>query len=247
MKQVMTDLKMVILALALSLLSAGQVTASSLNTASDQANFAGWLSEEVKTYLKAELAGSGHTIESIKVSLPSLIRPPEGYDSFKISIPHQGGKSSKVFLLVSFSAEGRVIARVNVISDVKVLREVVVAGKDISRGAVIGAQDVEVVTRSTGPFISGIVSDLSQVIGLQADRNIRSGVALRPSQLSWPKMVRAGDIVSVIAESGPMKITVTGEAKQDGNRGEWIKVINTESKRTINARVTGPGEVMVEF
>ena len=82
---------------------------------------------------------------------------------------------------------------------------------------------------------------------MQADRNIRAGAILRLNQLSWPKMVRAGDVVSVVARSGAMVITVTGEAKQDGNRGEWIKVTNIESKKTISARVTGPGEVKVEF
>ncbi|HEB71386.1 MAG TPA: flagellar basal body P-ring formation protein FlgA, partial [Nitrospirae bacterium] len=82
---------------------------------------------------------------------------------------------------------------------------------------------------------------------MQAVRNIRAGAILRLNQLSWPKMVSAGDVVSIIAKSGHMVITVTGEARQDGDRGEWIKVTNTESKKTFSARVTGPGEVKVEF
>lgn len=247
MRNVKTVIKAAVMALALAPFWVVPSGAAPGINVSDQENFAGWLSEAVKSYIYEELSSPDKTIESIKVNIPSHYRPPENFDSFKIMIPHRGGQSSKVFVLVSFNLNDRAFSRLNVIANVKVSRDVVVARKDIKRGDVILPDDVETVRRSTGPFTRNLMSDLSKVVGLQSDRNIRAGTALRSSHLSWPKMVRSGDIVTVIAKSGPMTITVTGEAAQDGNKGEWIKVTNTESRKIINARVTGPGEVRVEF
>lgn len=247
MKQIIIAIMTAGLALAPGSMSAVETGFSSQKEASDQADFAGWLSELVKSYLTAELERPGQSVESIKISVPASSRPPEDYDSFKITIPHRGGQGAKVFLLVSFSLKERIVAKLNVIAEVKVLRGVVVAKRSISRGAVLGSDDLEVVSKTVGPLEKSTVPEISKVVGMQTDRNIRDGAILRLNQLSWPKMVRAGDVVSVVARSGSMVITVTGEAKQDGNKGEWIKVTNTQSKKTISARVTGPGEVKVEF
>jgi flagella basal body P-ring formation protein FlgA len=237
----------VALALAPGATSAVETQFSRQNGAQEQADFAGWLSELVKSYLTAELESPGQSVESIKVSISASSRAPDIYDSFEITIPHRGGRGAKVFVLVSFSLKERIVSRLNVIAEVKVLRDVVVAKRSISRGAVLSMDDLEMVSQTVGPLEKSTVPDISNVIGMQADRNIRNGAILRLNQLSWPKMVRSGDVVSVIARSGSMVISVTGEAKQDGNRGEWIKVTNIESKKTISARVTGPGEVRVEF
>lgn len=247
MKQIVIAIMTAALALAPGSMSAVEAAFSAQKEASEQADFAGWLSELVKSYLTAELDRPGQTIESIKINVPASIRPPEDYDSFEITIPHRGGQGYKVFLLVSFRSKERTVTRLNVIAEVKVLRDVVVAKRSISRGAVLGGDELEVVSKTVGPLEKLTVSEISRVAGMQATRNIRAGAILRLNQLSWPKMVRAGDVVSVIARSGSMVITVTGEARQDGNKGEWIKVINTESKKTISARVTGPGEVKVKF
>ena len=62
-----------------------------------------------------------------------------------------------------------------------------------------------------------------------------------------PPLVRRGDIVKIVASSGPMIITATGMVKQQGCKGEMVRVVNTDSNRIITARVTGPGAVEVSF
>lgn len=235
------------LALAPGLTPAVEAAFPAQKEAPEQADFAGWLSESVKSYLTGEFDRPGQSVESMKINIPASRRAPEDYDSYDISIPRRSGQGSRVFLLVSFSHKERIVAKLNVIADVKLSRDVVVAKKSISRGKAVNGDDLEVVKKTVGPFEKLVEPDISKVAGMQAVRNIRAGAILRLNQLSWPKMVSAGDVVSIIAKSGHMVITVTGEARQDGDRGEWIKVTNTESKKTFSARVTGPGEVKVEF
>lgn len=211
------------------------------------ANFAAWLTSSVKEYVISELSGPGVEIESVDVSPPSTFTPPDSFDAIDIAMPGQNRRGSSLFLLVTFRDGGKAVSRVNVIATVKILRTVVVARKDIRKGVVIGPDDVELERKMTGPSARHLISDISEALGREADRNIRAGMELRSDQLAFPKMVNMGDMVTVTAESGRMRITTLGKAKQDGDMGDWIKVQNIESNKTITARVAGPGEVTVEF
>lgn len=211
------------------------------------ANFAAWLASSVKEYVISELSEPGVDIESVDVSAPATFTPPDSFDSIDIAMPGQNRRGSSLFLLVTFRGGGKAVSRVNVIASVKIMRTVVVARKDIRKGVIIGPDDVELERKLTGPSADHLVSGISGALGREADRNIRAGMELRSDQLSWPKMVNMGDMVTVTAESGRMRITTLGKAKQDGDMGEWIKVQNIESNKTITARVAGPGEVTVEF
>jgi flagella basal body P-ring formation protein FlgA len=65
--------------------------------------------------------------------------------------------------------------------------------------------------------------------------------------ISSPPLVKRGDIVKIVANAGTMTITATGMVKQQGCKGEMVRVVNTDSNRIITARVTGPGAVEVDF
>jgi flagella basal body P-ring formation protein FlgA len=52
--------------------------------------------------------------------------------------------------------------------------------------------------------------------------------------------------VMMVVRMGGLSVTATGEAQQEGRMGQMIMVQNVESKKTVNARVTGPGTVEVE-
>jgi hypothetical protein len=62
-----------------------------------------------------------------------------------------------------------------------------------------------------------------------------------------PVVVKAGQRVTMTAQSGVMKVQASGEAMQDGRVGQPIKVINVESKKTITGTVSGPGAVDIEL
>jgi flagella basal body P-ring formation protein FlgA len=65
--------------------------------------------------------------------------------------------------------------------------------------------------------------------------------------ISLPPLVKRGDIVKIVANTGIMTITATGMVKQKGRKGEMVRVMNTDSNRIVTARVTGPGAVEVDF
>jgi flagellar basal body P-ring formation protein FlgA len=62
-----------------------------------------------------------------------------------------------------------------------------------------------------------------------------------------PPMVKRNDRVSIVAESGSLRITAMGEVRESASRGERVKVVNLGSNKEIFARVVDPKTVQVEF
>ncbi|WP_044559263.1 flagellar basal body P-ring formation chaperone FlgA, partial [Azospirillum sp. B4] len=59
-------------------------------------------------------------------------------------------------------------------------------------------------------------------------------------------VVSRGALVTMMLRSGNMTLTVQGRAQTEGGINEIIRVTNTASNRTIDARVAGPDLVMVQ-
>jgi len=54
-------------------------------------------------------------------------------------------------------------------------------------------------------------------------------------------------MVLIIAESEGLKVTALGKAKEKGRRGEMIRVLNIDSRKSIYARVLDSSRVKVDF
>ena len=78
-------------------------------------------------------------------------------------------------------------------------------------------------------------------------RNILPGRAILRSGLAKAADVKAGDVVTIVAESDSVKLTTRGIAKKDGAIGEVIQVINVRSNKKLYAKVVDSGTVQVAF
>lgn len=122
---------------------------------------------------------------------------------------------------------------------------VVLTQRPIQRGAVISAADIvtERKPKSEARAASELLS--TEVIGKEARRTLREGQPLRGSDLVEPTLVKSGAAVSIILKSGSLTLTATAQALRDGKLGETISVMNVQSKRSLQAVVSGPNEVTV--
>ena len=60
-----------------------------------------------------------------------------------------------------------------------------------------------------------------------------------------PELVQRNETVTIIYEVPGIVLTMRGKALEAGAEGDIINVLNVQSKRTIQATVTGPGRVTV--
>lgn len=127
----------------------------------------------------------------------------------------------------------------------QILTNVLVTTRAISPKDIITATDIEPQPYNKAQLIGGYFQDKSQVVGQEAALPIPAGVVLNEKNLRSPVLVRKGQAIRLMAENGPVTVSVTAIAKSDGRLNDTIKVINPSSQRMLDAVVTGENQAKV--
>ena len=94
---------------------------------------------------------------------------------------------------------------------------------------------------------SNLINRVEEVLGKRTKRAISAHAVLTTDRIELPPLVKRGDVVLIIAESEGLRVTALGEVRKRGCRGENIRVLNLDSKKTIYARVVDTDTVEVDF
>jgi flagella basal body P-ring formation protein FlgA len=132
-----------------------------------------------------------------------------------------------------------VTARINVFGQVLIARQPLARGTEISDG------DLDLVERNLANLPYGYYSDTQPVEGMLAKRTIAAATVITPQMLQARKLIKRGERVTVIAESGPLSIRATGKALSDGKSGDLIRIQAEGSQRVIDGIVVSQGVVKV--
>jgi len=130
---------------------------------------------------------------------------------------------------------------------IEVLTDVVVSTGSIARDAIVDQSDFTVKKKWLDTATSGVVTDVGEVMGKKATTRINPGTEITKYMLRAVPVVKKGEVVRIVLESGPMMISAIGLCEEDGGRGDLIRVQNTSSKKTVFARVMGASLVKVDF
>ncbi|TYP00186.1 flagella basal body P-ring formation protein FlgA [Geothermobacter ehrlichii] len=145
-----------------------------------------------------------------------------------------------------FRVNGRVERNLTVRGEVVGRARVAVLTRDLPRGTLLGADDVTLAEREINrlhqPFFQ-----MEELPGKKLKRSLRRGDVLTHGVVATPPVVRRGQPVTIVLRSGALSLSAKGIAKRDGKPGETIPVRNIGSQKIILCRVTGPGQVRVEF
>ena len=90
-----------------------------------------------------------------------------------------------------------------------------------------------------------VITDADAVIGLSPRRYAADDVPLKAGDFRPPVVVSKGSLVSMVVQTPYMMLTAQGRAAEDGAMGDVIRVMNTQSKTTVDAVVDGPSRVVV--
>ncbi len=120
---------------------------------------------------------------------------------------------------------------------------IVVPARDIARGETIGESDLAYVFVAPGNVMSGTVTGMESLIGMQTRRVLHAGESVRGDDVRHPILVTKGETVTMSFEAPGITLTATGRAMSEGGVGETVTVLNPGSFRQISAVVTGPGAV----
>jgi flagellar basal body P-ring formation protein FlgA len=121
--------------------------------------------------------------------------------------------------------------------------EAVTVDHPIEHGELLKLSDLTVVRRAKGD--GTLISTPQAAVGLAARRQLLPGQPLHDGDLMKPALVQRNDVVTIFYEVPGISLTLRGQAQDAGGLGDTINVINTQSKRVMQATVTGAGRVAV--
>ncbi len=122
--------------------------------------------------------------------------------------------------------------------------DAIAVDRPLERGEVLRASDLTVVRRPKAEA-STVLTDSNAAVGLAARHALRPGQPLAAADLMKPEIVARNDSVTIVYEAPGLTLTLRGQARDAGALGDTIGVLNTETKRLVQAVVSGPDRVMV--
>jgi flagella basal body P-ring formation protein FlgA len=123
---------------------------------------------------------------------------------------------------------------------------IVVPVRDIARGETVGESDLTYGTIATSSFMSGMVTAMNAIVGMQTRRVLHAGESMRADDVRHPILITKGATVTMVFEAPGVTLTAVGRAMSEGGVGDLVTVMNPASYRQISATVTGPGTVHAE-
>nr|WP_310734218.1 flagellar basal body P-ring formation chaperone FlgA [Shewanella sp. SR44-3] len=127
---------------------------------------------------------------------------------------------------------------------VEILYPVVAADRVLSPGALISSDSLHIAFIDQYSLRGQFFTEINQIVGSRVKRRVSKDAPILSSNLCF---VCKGDPVSIIAKTETIQIKTSGEALNDGNHGDMIRVRNSISSRELEAQVTGIGEVEVKM
>ena len=172
---------------------------------------------------------------------------PEADISFKVTPQPNEDFLGDVSLLITISDNERTLKQTWWRGEVVVPTEIVVAKRFLKRGHILSKNDVATRPGALDDRIGSAAMNIASVIGKKIKKDFRPGQAIKTDYLVESPAVRKGDVVTVVAESKLLRVTIQGLARENGCPGDSIRVMNLASKKEIIGQVEGPSLIKVAY
>lgn len=187
------------------------------------------------------------TIENFS-SRPETLELPSGAVDYRIisqSAARQSGRQTIHAMILVDSLEA---GEVTMNGDILLLGDVICAARPIPRNTILTEEDIEIVRQDISMLGPDFVQTPADAIGKENRTTLRPGAVLYTRTLKAPELVKRGDIVSIVAKSSALRISVPGRVVEStGARGDVVRVKNLMSRREVYATVISSDEVLVDF
>lgn len=202
------------------------------------------IADALRDALRRDGDGRRFTIEFSGRSPEATISPlaPPSIEVQSLAVDPPSGRFSALLVVGGGHASAQ---RLPVAGRAIATREVIVLRRTVQQGEIVRADDLTTVDLREDALRPDTLIDADRLIGLSARRPMRPGEALREADFRAPVLVARNASVTLVLKAGGMTLSALGRAVDEGARGDTIRVVNVQTKRTIEAQVVGPDTVMV--
>jgi len=192
------------------------------------------LVNQAEKYLKASVTGE---VMITAAGQPQDILVPPGDIAFNMVVPQGIRYNVPTNIRVSVQVNGQPVTTVILRFDIKKYQPVAIASQALNAGEPITTDSIIFERRDMGRLPPGYFTELDKILGLSVKRQLAPGVVITKNMLGEPVFIRRGQPVSIIAKAGGIEVIVSGTALQDGSKGEFIRVKNSNSQKVIVGQV----------
>jgi flagellar basal body P-ring formation protein FlgA len=132
-----------------------------------------------------------------------------------------------------------------VVGNLSDVMRVPVLARPILKGDVVNASDVVMERRRRSDMGADVYLDTSKIVGNAARRPLPRGSLLREVDIQRPEIVEKNASVTMTYEQPGLQLAMRGKALAGGAMGDVIQVQNMNSKKTVEATITGPNRLAV--
>lgn len=186
--------------------------------------------------------------DNLTISLlgsPADLVVPAGELNLLVSLPYGVRYNAPTTAIVTVEVDGKVAAVDTLKFDVNLYQQVLVAARPIVKGETLNAGNISYARMDVGRLTTGYYTDLSAVEGLVSRRMLNPGTPLNKYLIEKPVLVKRNSSVMIVARMGGIEVTTYGQALQDGQEGQIIRVQNINSRKLMTAKVVDVGTVEV--
>jgi len=117
--------------------------------------------------------------------------------------------------------------------------------RNIGAGEILQAQDLTYAKVPSFSAPQDMPRDPESLIGKMVRRPLRAGAAAAEHDVEAAQVIKRDDTVQVVYRNDGVSLTLEGKAMASATTGEPVAVLNTVSKKVIQAVAVGPDEAVV--
>lgn len=207
----------------------------------------GELKNKVKEYLMGCISDAQEEIEIEFYRVPEKIILPKGEVELFVGFKKRPTRlTGNIYVPVRIDISGKKYKVVEIGVKIRKFSRVVVVSKDLTRNHILDKSDVTLALMETTFLSCDVVKDIDLVLNKRLTDNLRKDMPLCERWVKIPPLVKRGQEVDILVQMKNVQIKTKGLAREDGIKGELIKVRNISSKKIVQARVAGREVVIVE-
>jgi flagella basal body P-ring formation protein FlgA len=146
-------------------------------------------------------------------------------------------------IALKFTNNGKLLKYFEISVRVKLIQEVWVTSRKISANTILSEKDFVLKEKSINSNLQ--LQDISYLIGKQLTRFVPQDEVVTKEMLASEVLIKRSEKVTLIVESGAIRVRCIGTAIQDGAEGQLIRVKRDGSTTVLTGKVSPNGEVVI--
>ncbi len=147
--------------------------------------------------------------------------------------------------VLSVRVEGGPTNRLDLAGTAEAEVEVPVPARPLDAGTILERRDVDLAWVPERQLRPDTVLAAAALVGRETDRRLMPGLPVRAGDVRPPRLVRRGDLVTIVYAQDGLELRARGRALEDGAMGDAVRLQNVDSRREIRATVVDVKQVAI--